>query len=524
MIADYPARDPITPPEIWARRLAGQAAGEPFRDFQFSLRQSDGSIRHFQSNGVPVRSEAGVLIGFRGTTRDRTREVEVLHELAHQAMHDTLTGLPNRRSIARELEEITEAGNQPAAVLLLDLDGFKTVNDIHGHAAGDALLRLVAERLRGAVRPDDVAGRLGGDEFAVLLRDVDAARVLEIGQRIVGQLSEPYVLPCGTELRVGVSVGGCLTGEGDADTLLRLADQSLYEAKRRGGNSVRLHGQEAPVQTERRDRAWPEGAAMRQLRSAATVPAALQLALEREELSLDFQPMRRVADGRVEGLEALLRWRSAELGPVSPEVFVPVAEETGLIVPIGLWAIEKACEAAVGGSWRIAVNLSPVQFSQPGLISGIGAILHRTGLQPSRLVLELTERTLTARPGSVREKLRSLRAMGVLLALDDFGTGYSKLASLHDFRFDMVKVDGSVLRIGAPQREPVLCALLDIARAFGAATVVEGVENEAEWRMLGKLGADFAQGRFLGAPRESVAAALAEPAMPGARLPPGVAR
>ncbi|SHJ17939.1 diguanylate cyclase (GGDEF) domain-containing protein [Roseomonas rosea] len=512
-LAELRALDPITPAETWDRQIASNKAGEPFRDFQYSTRRTDGSLVHFQVNGVPILDEAGRMVGFRGTTRDRTAEVEALRILNFQAMHDALTGLPNRRALHAAFERGVEEG-RPMAVLLLDLDGFKTVNDVHGHAAGDQLLRRLASRLGAAVRPADLVGRLGGDEFAAILPGADAAIAEAVGQRILASLSRPVALDEGGVVRVGVSIGVALSPDhgSDPDALFRNADKALYEAKHNGGGGVRLHSPTARAAPEEE----PASAALDALRSVATLPAELRLALAREELSLVFQPIFRCEDGAVASMEALLRWNSPVRGPVPPDRFIPVAEESGLIVPIGAWVLRQACAAAsaAGGSWRLSVNLSPVQFQQPDLASMVAGILRDTGLSAERLVLELTEQMSLSRYPSARETIRRLRAMGVALALDDFGAGFSNISSLRGFRFDLLKFDRSILALPPAQREPVLSALLAIAGAFGLEAVVEGVERPEDWALLRRLGAGYAQGFLLGRPEPGLGAALVRAPVP----------
>ncbi|MBP0446882.1 EAL domain-containing protein [Roseomonas sp. SSH11] len=517
-VAELRALDPITPAAAWDQQLAANRAGKPFRDFQYSARRSDGSIAHFRVNGVPILDEAGLVVGYRGTTRERTDEVEAMQRLSHLAMHDTLTGLPNRRALYEAIERCTASPDQPAAVLQLDLDGFKMVNDLHGHAAGDELLRLVAGRLRNAARPSDVVGRLGGDEFAAVLGAAGREDARAVGERIVESLSSPFVLNDGTTLRVGASVGVAMMPEDGTtpDHLLRGADRALYEAKHNGGHSLRFL--EPAVEP-------PAGAApsaaLEAVRSAAALPAALRLAIARGHLSLAFQPIRRCGDGSLVSVEALLRWEDPDRGPVPPDTFIPVAEETGLIIQIGAWVLRRACETAVraGGEWRIAVNISPVQFQQPDLAGMVANILRETGLPPGRLALELTEQIPLLRFPRAREAVRRLQAMGVQVALDDFGSGFSNIACLREFRFDLVKLDRSILALPPAQRGTVLTALLAVSQSFGLKVVVEGVETTEDWGMLQALGADYAQGYLLGRPAADLALAVPD-AFPGQPLAP----
>lgn len=505
--------DTITPRESWVHQFESRAQGEPFRNFHYSLRRPNGAIAHFCSNGIPIRSEAGELIGFRGTTRDRTTESEALQTLSHQALHDALTGLPNRRYLLNHLDAAAQSPETALAVLLLDLDGFKTINDLHGHAVGDQVLRSVAERLSETIRPVDFVCRLGGDEFAIVISGIGTKNATLVAQRVIDALTTPFLIDA-KSLRIGVSVGIALAPDHGpvSSLLLRFADQALYEVKRVGGSGLRLYQAFAEEPVEAIPKISTLDLVVQELRDLASMPSALEGALARDELSLAFQPIRCCEDGSVAAVEALLRWNSPTLGPVPPDVFIPIAEESGLIVPIGAWVLRQACQRAVeaGGSWRIAVNLSPAQFRQPDLALAIGCILHDTGLPPERLILELTEQILVSQFPTAGATFRKLRAMGVTLALDDFGSGFSNVAYLRDFRFDLLKIDRSILSIAEAQREQAVQGLLTIAHAFGMATVVEGVERREDWEMLRRLGSNYAQGFLLGRPQPDLATSLAE--------------
>lgn len=505
-VRDLAASDPLTPRAAWVQQMAENAMGLPMRDFCFSLPMTDGGVAHFRVNAVPIWADDRTLLGFRGTTRDRTAEIEALQSLHFQALHDPLTGLPNRRSLQLALDQVVVARERQAAVLLLDLDGFKTVNDIHGHAAGDELLRLFAERLSTSVRPIDTLARLGGDEFGVIVPDLGEARVMEMSRRLVSTLSLPYLLRDHTQVRVGVSIGVVrIPDHGiDPDMLLRCADQTLYDVKHSGGNAVRAYRPRADAEAG----AVTAMTALEELRSLTALPGELQNALLQNELWLAYQPIRRCSDGSIVSMEALLRWTSPTRGCIAPDSFIPIAEESGLIVPIGAWVLREAAAAAVraGGEWTISVNLSPAQFSQPDLALMIAATLRDTGLPAERLVLELTEQMPMSKYPAARETMRKLRSLGVSLALDDFGSGFSNIACLQDYRFDLLKLDRSILALDPAQRETVLAAVLDIARTFGMQTVVEGVEQPEDWEMLRRLGSDLVQGYLLGRPQADLSA------------------
>ncbi|MGI4793368.1 MAG: putative bifunctional diguanylate cyclase/phosphodiesterase [Janthinobacterium lividum] len=513
LVTELADLDPVTPRETWMRQIESNMRGEPFRDFHYSLRRSNGTIAYFCVNGIPIHSETGELVGFRGTTRDRTTEIEALQTLNHQVLHDTLTGLPNRRYLLNSLDGGTASPEARVAVLLLDLDGFKTINDVHGHGVGDQLLRLVAGRLSEITRSVDFSCRLGGDEFVIVLFGMGADDAVFVAQRVIDALTAPFLIEA-RSIRIGVSIGIALAPDQGpvSSLLLRLADQALYEIKRLGGSGVRLYREPATADlVVATPMGLVHGPVVQELRDLASLPGELENALAQNELSLAFQPIRNCADGSITAVEALLRWNNPRRGVVAPDIFVPIAEENGLIVPIGVWVLRQACRLAAetGGSWRIAVNLSPVQFRQPDLALVIGRILRETGLPPERLILELTEQILVSRFPIATDTLRKLRAMGIALALDDFGAGFSNIAYLRDFRFDLLKIDRSVLGIADGQREQVLEGLLTIARAFGMTTVVEGVELLEDWNMLRRLGSVYAQGFLLGRPQSDLASSLA---------------
>ncbi|MGI4798658.1 MAG: diguanylate cyclase domain-containing protein [Janthinobacterium lividum] len=308
LVTELADLDPVTPRESWTRQVESNMRGEPFRDFHYSLRRSNGTIVYFCVNGIPIRSEAGELIGFRGTTRDRTTEIEALHTLNHQVLHDTLTGLPNRRYLLNSLDGGTASPGAQIAVLLLDLDGFKTINDVHGHGVGDQLLRLVTGRLQATIRPVDFACRLGGDEFVIVLFEMGADDAAFIAQRMIDALTIPFLIEA-KSIRVGVSIGIALApNHGPASSLmLRFADQALYEVKRSGGSGLRLYREPGVTDLFVTAPVGPtHGPVVQELRDLASIPGELECALARNELSLTFQPICCRADGSVAGAEALL--------------------------------------------------------------------------------------------------------------------------------------------------------------------------------------------------------------------------
>jgi len=446
--------------------------------------------------------EAEVAAGLAGTpdptvtvlVTDVTERRAFERQLSHQAFHDPLTGLPNRALFLDRLEHALRRRDRRGriAVLFLDLDDFKTVNDALGHAAGDRLLVTVAERLDGALRAGDTAARLGGDEFAVLLEDVDGPEQTTVAAaRILAALRAPVALP-GLDLSISASIGVAVAppvGDVAGDVLLRDADVAMYRAKARGKGCTELF---VPAMHDD---------ALRRLRLRADLAAAGQ----RGELRLVHQPVVDLDSGAIRGAEALLRWRHPELGELSPAEFVPLAEQTGLIVPIGSWVLAEACRfaagwgAATGGGPApfVSVNISAVQLRDPAFPLEVAAILGATGLPPGRLLLELTEGVLLQEGGE--ERLADLAGLGVRLAVDDFGTGYSCLASLRRFPVAVIKVDRSLVEAGD---HGLVAGVLSLAHALDVEAVVEGLETSEQLGRVRAAGYRLGQGFLLHRPME----------------------
>ncbi len=433
---------------------------------------------------------------------DRKRAEEAL---AHQAFHDALTGLANRALFADRVEQALRRGvrgqGQPA-VVFIDLDGFKGVNDTLGHPAGDALLREVARRLRSVVRLDDTVSRLGGDEFAVLVEQAGSGpeEAVATAERVLGALAVPFTLERQT-VTISGSVGIAVAQGGTTgDSLIGDADIAMYAAKMAG------RGRSVVFDSGMRDSAV----------AARELEQALRGALAAGEFRLVYQPVIDLGDDSVTGFEALLRWNSALLGPVPPDRFVPVAEASGLIESIGAWALREAC--ATAAAWRaehgrdltMAVNVSAVQLTSAHLVEHITEALDAAGLPSSALVLEVTETALVADPERASECLAALRALGVRLALDDFGTGYSSLAHLRQFTVDVLKIDRSfVATIGEDGvMPPIVRGMIDLGRTLGLEIVAEGVETDAQRRLLVEGRCDLAQGYLFARPLERADASL----------------
>ncbi|MBV8765048.1 MAG: EAL domain-containing protein [Hyphomicrobiales bacterium] len=424
---------------------------------------------------------------------DASARMQSEAKIAFMAHHDTLTGLPNRAYLTERIEDalrdIRVSGR--FAVHYLDLDRFKEVNDTLGHAAGDMLLRLAGRRLKKCVRASDLVARLGGDEFAVLQFDVaEDGQAEELAARIVRSLSTPFRL--GPHYaNVGASVGIAVApGDGhDVQALIKNADIALYEAKAGGRRTYRrfLRSMEAGLQERRK------------------IEVDLRGALSRGEFIVEFQPIISLTSGETEGFEALIRWQRPQRGQVAPSAFIPIAEEIGIIEPIGEWVLREAARqvACLPGTPFVAVNLSPFQFRSRGIVKTIMSAIASAGLPASRLVLEITETVLLRDDKLTRDALHHLRQLGAKIALDDFGAGHSSLHYLQKFQFDKFKIDRSFISAFEKDRaaSAVVRAVINMGRDLGVSVIAEGVETLRQLEGLKALGCQAAQGFFLGEPR-----------------------
>jgi diguanylate cyclase (GGDEF)-like protein len=410
----------------------------------------------------------------------------------HMALHDPLTGLPNRLLLADRIEHALAGLRRQGgrlALLYLDLDGFKSVNDLLGHAIGDQLLRVVSDRLVGVLRETDTVARLGGDEFAVLQTGIaDGAAAEALARRILALLAEPFTVDAAT-IPVGVSIGIAVAPEDGAthDLLAKRADVALYKAKEVGRGTY----------------CFFEASLDATLSLRRELEHDLRSALAAGQLELHYQPQIELRSGRVAGVEALLRWRHPTRGLIAPTQFVPLAEETGQIREIGTWVLRRACQDAT--HWpglRVSVNISPAQFRDRALPETVSSVLAETGLAAARLELELTESALLKNPEEAVAILGTLGALGVTLAMDDFGTGYSSLAQLHRLPFDTLKIDQALIaRIDEePRSAAIVRAVLGMTRGLGVRAVAEGVESAAQLAFIVGEGCDVAQGFHLGKP------------------------
>jgi diguanylate cyclase (GGDEF)-like protein len=449
---------------------------------------------------LPCFSVAGGKISELRQRLHRSNEDlgSALATIERLATHDTLTGLPNRavftdnltRSLAR-----AERHAWPVALFCMDLDRFKNINDTLGHAMGDRALQEVARRLAGCVRGSDMAARLGGDEFVLLVEEYgDAETLVEIAERILATIYQPMVVD-GKELNVSVSVGVCTypADAGDAQTLLSNADIAMYRAKEQGRNSFGFYSPRINSHSVEK----------------LALETGLRYAAERAELRVQYQPKIDVANGRIVGVEALLRWQHPKLGLLRPDRFIPLAEETGLIVPIGLWTLRAACTAA--RSWRdqglpmqVAVNLSARQFHFGHLLRDVAGVLEATGLDAGALELEITESTVMQNPEQAVVLMDGLRRLGVRLAMDDFGIGYSSIGHLKRFPVDSLKLDRTFVRDLPRDSDDVAItrAIIAMAHALDISVVAEGVERREQLDLLRSEGCDQFQGYLCRAPLE----------------------
>lgn len=466
------------------------ATGKMFT-FESDFENDRGEVRRMRTKRVLVqRDDQDPFI--LGISEDVTERHRAEQQLAHLALNDPLTGLRNRAGIERDFGQFSRRlGDEPAALISIDLDGFKAVNDGHGHAAGDGVLAEVAARVHALLPPRSVAARIGGDEFLVLSPGKNAGnRAANLARAIVKRLAEPYEMN-GHFVTLGASVGVALLPADGEDFAVgcRSADRALYRAKETGRSRYCFF-----------DPSMDEAAAQRR-----ALEADLRAALERGELELNFQPLASLATGRIEGFEALARWTHPERGPIPPDVFIPIAEESGLIVDLGAWVLEQAVREAA--SWapplRIAVNLSPGQFQDARLVAKLGDLLAETGMDPARLELEITETMLIGDTAEALAVLRALRGLGVRIAIDDFGTGYSSLSYFRLFPFDKVKIDRSFVgeMTSSPQALAIVQAVIGLGRGLGLPVVAEGVETDEQLGALRAEGCDIVQGFHIGRPQ-----------------------
>jgi len=489
------------------------AARSSHLETEHRMRHDDGAYRWVLTRGMAVRDDRGAAVRMAGSQSDITQRKSAEDRLQHDAFHDSLTGLSNRSLLLDRLgRALARAKRRPDgrfAVLFLDIDGFKFVNDSLGHQTGDQLLIAISRRLEGCLRATDSVARIGGDEFIILMDDVeDTQDVMTLADRVLAELQCPFALN-GHELVTTASIGIALSEPGydRAEEIVRNADIAMYKAKA-GGKAAYVVFDEAMHAT-----------AVTRLR----METDLRQASLRGEFQIYYQPIVSLRTGKVTSFEALLRWNHPERGIVPPDDFIPLAEETKLILPIGLWVVRTAAEQL--RTWQtefwmnpplaISVNLSCRQFFQPDLVYQVERALLETGLAPGCLKMEITESAIMEQVESASSALTRLKSLGIKLAMDDFGKGYSSLSYLHQFPFDTLKIDRSFIsRIGpAGENTEIVRTIISLARGLGLDVVAEGVETADQLNHLRDLGCHYGQGYLFSRPltADAAAALLADP-------------
>ncbi|MBT9507087.1 EAL domain-containing protein [Rhodoferax sp.] len=476
---------------------------QEFRDLEIRRPDTDGRLHWASISGTPMFDGSGAFRGYRGIGRDISAQKQALGQIHRLAFYDALTGLPNRRLLLEQLRKALHANARhhvQGALLFIDLDNFKTLNDTLGHDVGDILLQQVAARLKTCVRNGDTVARLGGDEFVVVLEDLEenmldaAAHADAVGHKILGALNQPYQL-AGREHRSSPSIGITLFGAAvqGVDDLLKQADLAMYQAKAAGRNTLRFFdvGMQSEVDTR------------------VALESDLRDGLQGgEELALHFQPIVDV-HGQVTGAEALVRWQQPVRGLLMPDEFIPLAESTGLILPLGRWVLQTACEQLARWARRpetahltLAVNVSARQLREPDCATQVMQTLHRTGAAPNRLRLELTESVVAHRVEDVIVKMNELKALGVGFSLDDFGTGYSSLSYLKRLPLDLLKIDRSFVRdvLTDPNDAAIARTIVALGHSMGLSVVAEGVETEEQRAFLAASGCLAYQGYLFSRP------------------------
>lgn len=472
------------------------STGQPFRDI-FINRKSNGDLFYEEKTISPIKDSNGAIINYVSTGKDISQLIETQEKLRHMATHDALTGLPNKTMIGDRLThaiEQAERNMQQIAVLFLDLNNFKHINDSLGHPVGDALLRSVADTLKDCVRKGDTIGRFGGDEFIIIMEGIkDTKDINFIAQQVLEKISQPFQA-AGHEISTSTSIGISVFPHDaiDADTLLKNADAAMYRAKKRGGSQFQFFTQDMTEKAVER----------------LQLQRHLSHAMERNEFKLYYQPKMDIRSGKISGMEALLRWNSQELGPIAPATFIPVLEETGRIVEVGHWVIQKACEFNARlhrmgyTDLRVSVNLSPRQFQDERLIDIIKKAFLACEFNESHLEIEITESLLVDNMERAIKVLHSLHKIGATISIDDFGTGYSSMSYLKRLPIDAQKIDRSFVRDIPDDKEDIAIAkaIIALGENLGLKIIAEGIETEEQLSFFKNTNCTEAQGFLISRP------------------------
>jgi diguanylate cyclase (GGDEF)-like protein/PAS domain S-box-containing protein len=477
---------------LWDTITAGNSYSNIFIN-----RRKDGSLYYEEKTITPIKDHAGTITHFVSTGKDISEHIQVQEHLQHMTHHDALTDLPNRNLFLDRLQQsLTRARwhNRLVAVMFLDMDRFKYINDTFGHNVGDQLLLQLSERLSKCVRDGDTIGRFGGDEFAILLDDIDSDKhISSLAEKLLDALKQPFKIHK-QELFVTASIGVSIfpnDGE-DADTLLHNADVAMYRAKELGKNNYQFYSDDLSAQIFER----------------LTLENHLRRAVENNEFVLYYQPQIDAHNERITGVEALLRWQHPDLGLVSPNNFIPLLEETGLIEQVGHWLLETACRQSRDwhdAGWpylHMSVNISSRQFNNPDFISSVHDIISTTGINPEFLELEITESMLMRNASATIHALNSLSRLGVRFAIDDFGTGYSSLSYLRRFPIDTIKIDRSFIHdvTDNPDDAAITSAIIVMAKNLSLNVIAEGVENQQQLEFLSSRNCHYLQGNLISPP------------------------
>jgi diguanylate cyclase (GGDEF)-like protein/PAS domain S-box-containing protein len=474
----------------WTHLRGDTRLQNTFRDLRCCYRDAMGSRRICRLAGRPIVTPDGQFVGYRGTATDITPEVEAHARANHLALHDPLTELPNRVLLKDRLDYALNAALRDrtmVAVFCLDLDYFKEVNDTLGHGAGDTLLQQVGERLRQCVRASDTVARLGGDEFAILQVGIESPdEAHPVCRHVLNALQAPFRIG-DHEIFIGTSIGVSIAPQDgiDHERLLRNADIALYRAKQAGRGFYQFFETQMDAELQERK----------------ALEQDLRQAIAKGELEVHYQPIVKVLGQRLNGVEALLRWRHPQRGLIPPETFIPIAEATGLVIAIGEWTLRTACEQVK--AWpglHVAVNLSPVQFKHRDLVNTVTQVLQETGLEPRLLELEITESVLLYDTKAALEILNTLKNIGVRIAMDDFGTGYSSLAYLNSFPFDKIKIDKSFIADlnRTSKSNAIVKSVISLGRSLDIVITAEGVESGEQLKFLTDEGCKQIQGFYFG--------------------------